>query len=212
MNTSATQKHRYPRPDISLIESDIPKWGVDIYIGGSTGLANEQLLARHHIKAVINCAVNLDINLVTEPESDIPEHLSTYGSGKVRYYKLGLVDGPGNPDVMMLAGYYLMRSILEQRLPEKPSYKNREKGNILINCRGGRSRSVTLVALFLHLECPQRYPSLSDAIAHVREKRQLHPNEWYETPKPELISIAEKAAQMAILLKEAGFDSQHEAV
>jgi myo-inositol-1(or 4)-monophosphatase len=116
-----------------------------------------------------------------------------------------MIDGPGNPESMVLAGYHLMRSALDQVLPEKASYKVREKGNILVNCRGGRSRSVTIVALFLHLEYPDRYPTLDSAIAHIREKRELHPDEWYETPKPALIHLAERAASMEKLLRDAGF-------
>lgn len=86
-----------------------------------------------------------------------------------------------------------MRSALLQQIPDKPSYGNRRRGNILVNCRGGRSRFVALVALFMHLECPERYPTLDDAIALIREKRPLHPDEWFETPKPSLTRLAEHA-------------------
>jgi len=199
-----------PRPPISLIESNIPGWGIDVYIGGSTGVADPLLLEKHNIKVVLNCAVNLDINMVHYTEDNIPEHLHQYGSSQVRYYTVGLIDGPGNPDTLMLAAYYLMRSSLQQVLPVKPSYNVREKGNILVNCRGGRSRSVTVVALFLHLEMPERYPTLEAAIKHIREKRELHPDEWYETPKPELIRLAERAAKMEKRLREVDFDANDE--
>lgn len=205
MTKPKVKKHDYPRPPISLIESNIPGWGVDIYIGGSTGVADPELLDKHNIKVVLNCAVNLDIDMVHSAEENIPEHLQNHGSSRVRYYKIGLIDGPGNPEALVLAGYHLMRSSLQQVMPIKPSYKVREKGNILVNCRGGRSRSVTIVALFLHLEMPEHYPTLDDAIAHIRKKRELHPDEWYETPKPELIHLAERAICMERLLKEAGF-------
>ena len=71
----------------------------------------------------------------------------------------------------MLAGFYLLRGAFEQRLPEKHTYPRRERGHMLVNCRGGRSRSVALVALFLHVEMPERYPTLDDALAHVRARR-----------------------------------------
>ena len=54
---------------------------------------------------------------------------------------------------------------------------------MLVNCRGGRSRSVALVG-FLHVEMPERYPTLESALAHVRTQRDLQPDEWFETPKP----------------------------
>ncbi len=205
--TETQKTPHYLRPAISLIEQNLPGWGVDLYIGGSTGVADMALLAEHNIKVVINCAVNLDIDLVQDPELEAPEHLNRHGAGPVRYYKLGMIDGDGNPEALILAGYHLMRSSLSQVLPEKPSYKVREKGNILVNCRGGRSRSVTIVALFLHLEYPDRYPTLEDAIALIRDKRQLHPDEWFEAPKPQLVKLAERAAAMETLLRQAGFNA-----
>ncbi|WP_315709840.1 inositol monophosphatase family protein [Brenneria uluponensis] len=195
---------RYARPAISLIESDFPGWGMDIYIGGSAGATDLALLEQHNIRTIINCAVNLDIDWVSSPEPNMSAHLINHGSGPIRYYKLGLVDGSGNAASMLHAGYHLMRSALLQQIPDKPSYRNREPGNILVNCRGGRSRSVALVALFMHLECPERYPTLASAIAHIRDKRQLHPDEWHETPKPILISLAQRAIEIEQVLKAAG--------
>jgi len=181
---------------------------VDIYIGGSSGVSDAALLAEHDIGIVINCAVNLDIDWVTHPEASAPVQLLTHGSGPVRYYKLGLVDGEGNAPEMLHAGYQLMRSALLQQIPDKASYRNRKRGNILVNCRGGRSRSVALVALFMHLECPARFPTLESAIDLIRDRRQLHPDEWYETPKPSLIRLAEHA-----IIREraiAGVEQRHE--
>lgn len=196
----------YPRPPISLIESDIPNWGVDIYIGGSTGAADVQLLREHNITTVLNCAVNLDIDYVDLQDEQRTDIHRNFGWGPIRYYKIGLIDGPGNPESMVLAGYHLMRSSLIQDLPDKPSYKVRQKGNILVHCRGGRSRSVTIVALFLHLEWPEKFPTLDSAIAHIRDKRQLHPDEWFETPKPMLVELAHRAVKMETLLRQAGFN------
>ena len=79
-------------------------------------------------------------------------------------------------------------------MPEKPSYPVRERGNVLVHCRAGRSRSVALAALYLHLQKPAQYPTLGDAIQLVRERRQLHPDEWFETPKPVLTQAALRAA------------------
>ena len=87
---------RYPRPPVSLIAEDFPGWGMNIYIGDSRGVSDMTQLAEHDIGIVINCAVNLDIDWVTMPEPDVAAHQLSHGSGPVRYYKLGLVDGDGH--------------------------------------------------------------------------------------------------------------------
>ena len=57
-------------------------------------------LARHGIRAVLNCALNLDVNLVETPAPD--SRNQGFGRAGIRYYKLGLIDGPGNPAEMLL--------------------------------------------------------------------------------------------------------------
>jgi protein-tyrosine phosphatase len=79
-------------------------------------------------------------------------------------------------------------------MPKRPTYPFRDGGNILVNCRGGRSRSVSLVALFLHKQQPNLYPRLEDAVAAIRTRRQLMPDEWFETPKPMLYEAARRAS------------------
>ncbi|GGL50045.1 dual specificity protein phosphatase family protein [Wenxinia marina] len=196
MNTNVSPESlHYDRPDISLIEERLEPYSVALYVGGREGASNLDLLRKHGITTVVNCAVNFDINLVqeTDPDSD-PANLP-WGHGAVRYYKLGLVDGPGNAETMMLAGYYLLRGALSQVLPERASYPTRERGNVLVNCRGGRSRSVALVALLLHHAMPDKYPSYDAALAHVREARELRPDEWNSAPKPMLVNAAKKASE-----------------
>src|SRR5690606_40603294 len=83
---------------------------------------------------------------------------------------LPIFDGAGNPKTMMLAGYYLLQGAFQQILPEKESYPLRERGNVLVNCRGGRSRSVALVSLFLHHEMPELFPTLEIGRASCRER------------------------------------------
>lgn len=184
----------YDRPDISLIEEKLEPYGVSIYVGGREGASNPELLAAHGITTVVNCAVNFDINLVREPDPNAAPPSLPWGHGAVRYYKIGLVDGPGNAETMMLAGYYLLQGALTQVLPEKASYPSRASGNVLVNCRGGRSRSVALVALLLHHSVPQTYPDYDAALAHVRKARELRPDEWGSAPKPVLVDAARWAS------------------
>ena len=197
--TDAEVVHRHPT--ISLIETGLDPGGFSIYIGGTDAARDVALLRAHNISIVVNCAVNLDINYVTDPKEPRDGEKCAHGTGPVRTFKLGLVDGPGNPEYMMLAGYLLLDSAVRQRLPEKESYPQRSRGNVLVHCRGGRSRSTVLVALYLHLSRPDKFPSLDRAIDHVRERRELHPDEWSSAPKSMLITSARRAADVVRDLK-----------
>lgn len=186
---------------LSLVYERHPQYGVDFYIAGKEGTGDLDLLRQKGITTVVNCAVNLDFNFVRQAQLVSDHEGSVYGPGEIRYYKIGLIDGGGNPDTQMLAAHYILRAALEQVLPEKPSYPRREMGNILINCRGGRSRSVIVVSLFLHLTLPAEFPTLDAAIAFVRDRRGLPENEWYKAPKPVLIESAERAASWAKMIE-----------
>ncbi len=191
----------FEHPTISLIETGLQPGGFSIFIGGTNAARDVELLREHNIAVVVNCAVNLDINYVSDPKEPAEGAKCAHGVGPVRTFKLGLVDGPGNTEFMLLGGYLLLDGAVRQELPERKSYPRRDKGNVLVHCRGGRSRSTILVALFLHLNMPDRFPELDLAIAHVREKRQLHPDEWYSAPKPVLIDTARRAADVVRSLK-----------
>lgn len=200
---------RYERPPISKVYDNLPTYGVDLFVGGREGASDLELLKANGISTVVNCAVNLDFNYVEGvPEGE--KQAVVHGSGAIRYYKLGIVDGPGNPQTMMLAGYYLLRGAMDQVLPDKASYPRRERGNVLINCRAGRSRSVILVALFLHMELPGQFPTLDAALDHVRTLRELRPDEWHETPKPMLVEAARRTIEWVRLIDAdmAAFDAK----
>ena len=186
--------HRYDRPAISLIAEDIGPNGVKMYIGGMEGARDLELLARHDIRVVVNCAVNLDFDFVQDAILAADGQKCAAGYGPLRYFKLGMIDGDGNPQFMLLGGYLILNSALEQVMPKRETYPFKDGGNVLVSCRAGRSRSVALVSLFLHKNHRDRFPTLDDAIAHVRERRELRPDEWYETPKPVLIEAARQAS------------------
>lgn len=190
----------YPRPEISLIEKSVDPFGVSMFIGGSVGASNLELLKKNDITTVVNCAVNCDFNIVPEIEGNTDTGHVTSGHGAYRYYKIGMVDGHGNPATMMLAAYYLLRSAMLQELPDRPTYPHRTHGNILVNCRGGRSRSVSLVSLFLHKNMPDTYPTIDAAIEHVRIARKLHPDEWDSAPKTVMIDAVRQASSWIDLI------------
>lgn len=192
------------RPAISLVATGVGEDGISLFIGGAEGARDVALLRRNGITTVINTAVNLDINYVEEPALKAEPGKCAAGHGVVRSYKIGLIDGEGNPERMMLAGYYILDGALGQVMPEKVSYPLRQRGNVLVCCRGGRSRSVALVALYLHRKQPSVYPTLAAAIDHVRVKRELGEDEWFETPKPVLIEAAQRACEAIDLLEGKG--------
>ena len=195
--TIATAKASSELPKLSLIYAKHPTYDVDIFIAGKEGASDLDLLRSNGITTVVNCAVNLDFNFVRTSQFVSDYRSSVHGPGEIRYHKVGLIDGDGNPDTQMLAAHYILRAALEQVLPEKPSYPRRERGGVLVNCRGGRSRSVAVVSLFLHLTLPEEFPTLEAAISFVRDKRGIPEDEWYKAPKPVLTEAARRAAGWA---------------
>lgn len=186
---------KYPRPPMSLVFPSSADGDPDIYVGGMDAAANISYLQAHGVGVVLNCAVNADIDYVVRPyDPEAPADLNAYGYSPIRYYKLGLVDGPGNPPEMMLAGYYLLCGIVGQSMPDKPSYPNQTRGNILVNCRAGRSRSIGLVSLYLHLQHSGLFPNLADALAHVRTAREIRPDEYFDAPNKDMIEAVEVVA------------------
>lgn len=189
----------YARPAISLIAEGLGPYGSSLFIGGSSGATDISLLRQHGITTVVNCAVNLDINYVQAEASESDTRACGYGD--IRYYKLGLIDGEGSPDTMMLGAYYILDGALRQRMPKRETYPFPDGGNVLVNCRSGRSRSVSLVALFLHKQQPHLYPTLDGALAVIRQSRELRPDEWFETPKPMLYAAARRASEWIDLVE-----------
>ncbi|MBF9235250.1 dual specificity protein phosphatase family protein [Microvirga alba] len=196
----------FPRPPLSLIVDDLPPFGVKLFVGDAEAAADKGLLEKNDIAIVVNCAVNLDINYASE--AGVADQTP---NGPFRNYKLGLIDDDGNPATMVLAGYYLLDGALRQRLPNRPTYPHRRKGNVLLHCRGGRSRSVILAALYLHIQMADRFPTLDSAIGHIRKARALHPDEWFETPKPMLIEAARFAARWIRRIEDEKEQSAHPA-
>jgi dual specificity phosphatase 3 len=182
---------------MSLVWPDPSPDAPDIYVGGMQAAADINGLRKHGIGCVLNCAINADIDCVQTPyDPDAPEYLNNYGYAPIRYYKLGLVDGPGNPPEMMLAGYYLLCGITRQTMPDKPSYPNQKRGHVLINCRAGRSRSIIMASLYLHLQKTERFKTLSEALLFVRKAREIRLGEYHDAPNNDMIEAAERAAAL----------------
>ena len=192
----------YERPSISLVTEGLKPHNSKLFIGGLEGARDLALLKQQGISIVVNCAVNLDINVVRDPANAEDGNQNATGYAPIRYYKLGMIDGGGSPDTMMLGGYYILHGALHQTLPKRATYPFEDGGNVLVNCRSGRSRSVSLVGLYLHKQQPDLFPTLDAAIAHIREKRLLRPDEGFETPKPMLYDAARRASDWIDMIEQ----------
>ncbi len=196
-----------PLPSLSLIARGLDPHGAALFIGGTAAARDVDLLRRHDISTVVNTAVNVDVNYVAAPgdggENGESNAVCRAGFAPFRVFKLGLVDGE-NPPGMMLGGYCILHGALRQTMPHKESYPPQARGNVLVHCREGRSRSVALAALYLHLQDPTRFPELEDAVAVVRAKRGLPPEEWFEAPNKKIIDAAAEAARAIRSLRDLG--------
>lgn len=190
---------RYPRPPMNLVWQSTSPNAPGIFVGGMHAAADIGYLKENGVGTVLNCSVNADIDFVTTPyETESSEALNNFGYSPIRYYKLGLVDGPGNPPEMLMAGYYLLCGIASQSMPEKSSYPNQERGHILVNCRAGRSRSIVLVSMYLHLQKTAKFPTFDDALLFVRKSREIRPAEFHDAPNDHMISTAKQAIARCI--------------
>ncbi len=156
---------------------------VSLFVGDQIGASDDNLLRQHKIMNVLNCAVNCDINYVDETLDLTPDGTNrVFGYAPVRTAKIGMIDGEGNDPMLMFAAVHMLHGMLHQTFPEKKSYPLRQPGNVLVHCRGGRSRSVAVAALYLNHMFPERWSSLDDLIDEIRHKRGIPQNEFDRVP------------------------------
>lgn len=136
--------------------------GATIFIGNRVAAEDPYLLLEHGITATMNLAVNIELMPLALSDGTV-----------IRRTHIGLIDGPGNRPQHLLSAVLALHGILGQESPGKGHYPLHRRGNVLVHCRGGRSRSATVVALYLRMAHPDRFPSFEDAIDHVRNVRGL---------------------------------------
>ncbi|MFW5641963.1 MAG: protein phosphatase [Pseudomonadota bacterium] len=149
-----------------------------LFLGNAAAAADASLLHTHGVTQTLNLAVNAD----TPP-------LRLADGTEVRRAKVGLIDGPGNTVSHLAAAVLAIDGMLAQAAPGKPSYPPHRPGALLVHCRGGRSRSVTALALQLHLTDPSRFATLEAALRHLRERRGLGSDQ----PHPAMVDLAYRA-------------------
>jgi hypothetical protein len=161
---------------------------VSLYVGDQIAASDDKLLRQHEIVNVLNCAVNCDINYVDETlDCSADGTRRAFGFAPVRTAKIGMIDGEGNDPMLMFAAVHMLHGMLHQSFPEKQSYPVKKPGNLLVHCRGGRSRSVAVVALYLNHMFPQRWPSLTDLVDEIRDKRGVPRDEFDRVPTPGIL-------------------------
>lgn len=170
---------------------------VSLYVGDQIGASDDNLLRQYKIINVLNCAVNCDINYVDETLDLTPRGSNrVFGYAPVRTAKIGMIDGEGNDPILMFAAVHMLHGMLHQIFPDKKSYPLKQAGNVLVHCRGGRSRSIAVAALYLNHMFPERWPSLDDLIDEIRHKRGIPRDEFERVPTPGILRNAAQVHEM----------------
>jgi hypothetical protein len=137
-----------------------------LFLGNQTAAESAPLLGRHGITQTLNLAVNIDSTPLTLADGTV-----------VRRAKVGLIDGPGNDPLHLVAAVLSVAGMLAQVAPGKPSYPDHRPGGLLVHCRGGRSRSIATLALFLAWRQPEAYADLAAALDRLSALRGLGPEQ-----------------------------------
>jgi len=182
---------------LTHLADDIGADNVSLYVGDQIGASDDNLLRQYKIINVLNCAVNCDINYVDETLDLTPGGSNrVFGYAPVRTAKIGMIDGEGNDPILMFAAVHMLHGMLHQIFPDKKSYPLKQAGNVLVHCRGGRSRSIAVTALYLNHMFPERWPSLDDLMDEIRHKRGIPRDEFERVPTPGILRNAAQVHEM----------------
>lgn len=155
--------------------------GKTLFIGNAVAATDAELLLGNGITSTMNLAVNIELPPLALGDGTV-----------VRRTHIGLIDGPGNIPQHVLGAVLVLQGILNQQSPGKAHYPPHRAGNVLVHCRGGRSRSASVIALYLHLDWPERFPIFDDALSHVRSCRGLDETQ----PQAAMLDLCRKALAM----------------
>jgi hypothetical protein len=113
-----------------------------IAIGDRNDAADLAQLQAHGITAVLNVARGLDITYEGDGE-EFP----------VEYMKVSMIDGEGNLPTTFAAAVFLLAELC------------RRHDRVLVNCHGGRSRSASVICIYL---ATQSGTSFQEAVSRVQ--------------------------------------------
>lgn len=155
-----------------------------LYLGNLPAAEDADALLNANITESLNVSINI-----------FPQDLALSDGTKVRRYQIGMIDGPGNSPHLLAAAVMTLQGLMHGYIEGKPHYPQHHCGNILIHCRGGRSRSVTVLALWMAAYCPEQFASFKDALDHIRIIRTL-PQSY---PLPGMMALAEEVISAGII-------------
>lgn len=159
---------------------DLPRPGGGIcrlFVGNLAGAGDAGALMAAGITSSLNVSLNIDAAPLQLPDGS-----------HMRRAKVGLIDGAGNSPAHLAAAVLALEGLVTQPSPGKPNYPDHRAGHVLVHCRGGRSRSVTVLALYLHLRAAGTFPSFASAVAHIRKARGN--SDTY--PLPPMLALADE--------------------
>lgn len=151
-----------------------------LFLGNLAAAGDVATLALHGITQTLNLAVNTDPLPLTLPDGTV-----------IRRAKIGLIDGAGNHPAHLAAAVLAIEGMLAQVAPGKPSYPDHRPGALLVHCRGGRSRSVSALALWMVRNEPQAWAGPMEAVEALRQLRGLGP----EQPNAAMLDGMQAAAR-----------------
>nr|WP_272214589.1 hypothetical protein [Marinicella sp. W31]MDC2880215.1 hypothetical protein [Marinicella sp. W31] len=128
-----------------------------LYLGNLAAAEDSECLMDAAITETLNVSINI-----------FPGPLILPDGVHVRRYQIGMIDGAGNSPYLMAAAVNTVQGLMSGYVPAKPHYPKHRNGHVLVHCRGGRSRSVTVIALWLSAFAGERFGSFRAALAHLR--------------------------------------------
>ncbi|WJS84063.1 protein phosphatase [Paracoccus sp. TOH] len=131
-----------------------------LHVGNLAGASDGAALSDAGITSSLNVSLNVDVGPLPLPDGT-----------HMRRAKVGLIDGAGNTPAHLAAAVLALEGLVTQASPGKPHYPAHRAGHVLVHCRGGRSRSVIVLAIYLHLRAVGTFPTLDSAVSHIRRAR-----------------------------------------
>ncbi|WP_319518343.1 dual specificity protein phosphatase [uncultured Martelella sp.] len=164
------------RPLFYRVIEDFGPHRKSLFLGNLAAAEDADCLLEAGITETLNVSINM-----------FPGPLELADGVHVRRYQIGMIDGAGNSPHLMAAAVQTIEGLMSGYVPAKPHYPKHRRGHVLVHCRGGRSRSVALIALWLSAFARHRFESFEAALAHLRALRGL--DETY--PLPPMLALAD---------------------